>query len=162
MHYLHIFFPILVSDYSTQQLSDRSDKQQQDYQQQFGLMNDQVMDSVQTGNINGAGHPSEFSPRGGGGEGTLSFPAASSKASSSVHSEYILFWITHPKMAMQFSYKKDIIIFFLFCLRVHLLHFVFLFLGHCAMTMASNLSSHILVLVVLGLWRTLYYQHHLV
>ena len=54
-------------------------------------MNDQVMDSVQTGNINGAGHPSEFSPRGGGGEGTLSFPAASSKASFSVHSEYILF-----------------------------------------------------------------------
>ena len=86
--YLHIFLPILISDYSTQQLSDRSDKQQQqDYQQQFGLMNDQVMDSVQTG-INGAGHPSEFSPRGGGGEaGTLSFPAASSKASSSVHSE---------------------------------------------------------------------------
>ena len=161
MHYLHIFFPILVSDYSTQQLSDRSDKQQQDYQQQFGLMNDQVMDSVQTGNINGAGHPSEFSPRGGGGEGTLSFPAASSKASFSVHSEYILFWITHPKMAMQFSYKKDIII-FLFCLRVYLLHFIFLFLGHCAMAMASNLSSHILVLVVLGLWRTLYYQHHLV
>ena len=84
-------FPILIWDYSTQQLSDRSDKQQQDYQQQFGLMNDQVMDSVQTGNINGAGHPSEFSPRGGGGEGTLSFPAASSKASFSVHSEYILF-----------------------------------------------------------------------
>lgn len=106
-------------DYSTQQLSDRSDKQQQDYQQQFGLMNDQVMDSVQTGNINGAGHPSEFSPRGGGGDGTLSFPAASSKASFSVH-------------------------------------------RHCAMAMASNLSSHILVLVVLGLWRTLYYQHHLV
>ena len=60
-------------------------------------MNDQVMDSVQTGGINGAGHPSEFSPRGGGGEGTLSFPAASSKASFSVHSEYILFWIRHPK-----------------------------------------------------------------
>ena len=100
--HLHIFFPILVSDYSTQQLSDRSDKQQQDYQQQFGLMNDQVMDSVQTGNINGAGHPSEFSPRGGGGEGTLSFPAASSKASFSVHSEYILFWIRHPKMTIHF------------------------------------------------------------
>ena len=85
MYLFTYIFPILISDYSTQQLSDRSDKQQQDYQQQFGLMNDQVMDSVQTGGINGAGHPSEFSPRGGG-EGTLSFPAASSKASS-VHSE---------------------------------------------------------------------------
>ena len=114
MYYLHIFFPILVSDYSTQQLSDRSDKQQQDYQQQFGLMNDQVMDSVQTGNINGAGHPSEFSPRGGGGEGTLSFPAASSKASFSVHSEYILFWIRHPKMGMHFLTKRYYYFFVLF------------------------------------------------
>ena len=82
--HLHNFPILIISDYSTGQLSDRPDKQQ-DYQQQFGLMNDQVMDSVQTGGINGAGHPSEFSPRGGG-EGTLSFPAASSKASS-VHSE---------------------------------------------------------------------------
>ena len=111
MYLFTYIFPILISDYSTQQLSDRSDKQQQDYQQQFGLMNDQVMDSVQTGNINGAGHPSEFSPRGGGGEGTLSFPAASSKASFSVHSEYILFWITHPKM--HFLTKK-ILLFFCF------------------------------------------------
>ena len=59
---------ILVSDYSTQQLSDRSDKQDYQQQQQFGLMNDHsVMDVMDTQD-----HQSEFSPRGGG-QPALSF-----------------------------------------------------------------------------------------
>ena len=49
---IQVWYPF--SDYSTQQLSDRSDKQ--DYQQQFGLMDDQSV-------VGTPDHPSsDFSP----------------------------------------------------------------------------------------------------
>ena len=78
-----ISYYVCISDYSTQQLSDRSDKQ--DYQQQFGLMDDQSV-------VGTPDHPSsDFSPSLGLGSSSASagstgigHPFSASTASASI------------------------------------------------------------------------------
>ena len=78
---IQVWYPF--SDYSTQQLSDRSDKQ--DYQQQFGLMDDQSV-------VGTPDHPSsDFSPSLGLGSSSASagstgigHPFSASTASASI------------------------------------------------------------------------------
>ena len=79
LHHFSLTLPF--SDYSTQQLSDRSDKQ--DYQQQFGLMDDQSV-------VGTPDHPSsDFSPSLGLGSSqtgghSIGHPFSASTASASI------------------------------------------------------------------------------
>ena len=88
---LELILLFLFLDYSTQQLSDRSDKQ--DYQQQFGLMNDHAGGNV----LDSQDHhqSSEFSSHGGS-EIALSFPASSRAASRNL-------WMPASLMALTAS-----------------------------------------------------------